>query len=39
MVESTISRLRELKESPISSTWFKDHTGVYAELETQNFSH
>ena len=25
MAESTVSRLRELKESPSSSTWFKDH--------------
>ncbi len=25
MVDSTVSRLVELKENPLSSTWFKDH--------------
>lgn len=31
MVEGTISRLRELKNYPESSTWFKDHVAVFAE--------
>ena len=30
MVSSTIERLRELKECPSSSTWFKDHTAVFS---------
>ena len=32
MTESTVSRLKEMKEYPMSSTWFKDHTAVFAEL-------
>ena len=32
MVENTISRLKELKEDPKTSTWFKDHTDVFKEL-------
>ena len=32
MVDSTISCLKELKEGPTTSTWLKDHTGVFKEL-------
>ena len=32
MVDSTISCLKELKEDPKTSTWFKDRTGVLKEL-------
>ena len=32
MVNSTASCLKELKEDPKSSTWFKDCTGVFKEL-------
>ena len=32
MVESTLSRLRELEETPRSSTWFKDHKSVLTEV-------
>ena len=32
MIDSTVSRLRELKEEPRSSTWFKDHTSVFKDL-------
>ena len=31
MVESTTKRLKELKESPKSSTWFKDHCLVFSD--------
>lgn len=31
MVDSTVARLVELKESPLSSTWFKDHTAVFTD--------
>lgn len=30
MVESTLERLRELKDNPVSSTWFKDHSLVFS---------
>ena len=29
MVEGTIARLKELKEMPNTSTWFKDHASVF----------
>ena len=28
LVDSTLSRLIELKENPLSATWFKDHRNV-----------
>ena len=31
MVDGTITRLKELKEKPVSSTWFKDHSMVLSE--------
>ena len=31
MVQTTISRLRELKDHPSSSTWFKDHSLVFSD--------
>ena len=31
MVESTTHRLKELKDDPNSSTWFKDHCAVYSD--------
>ena len=31
MVNSTIARLDELKEKPLSSTWFKDHMSVFSD--------
>ena len=38
MAESTVSRLRELKESPSSSTWFKGHLGVFREIRDSEAS-
>jgi len=38
MVESTLSRLRELKETPSSSTWFKDHKSVFIEVAESEVS-
>ena len=38
MVESTVSRLKDLKERPTSSTWFNDHASVYAELGDSEIS-
>ena len=32
MVQTTVARLVELKESPLSSTWFKDHTAVFSDV-------
>jgi hypothetical protein len=31
MVESSIARLKELKEMPNTSTWFKDHVSVFSD--------
>lgn len=31
LVKSTTDRLTELKEKPLSSTWFKDHTSVFSD--------
>ena len=31
MLDSTVDRLKELKESPASSTWFKDHEAVFLD--------
>ena len=31
MVESTIARLQEIKDTPTTSTWFKDHTTVFSD--------
>ena len=31
LVDGTLSRLKELKESPSSSTWFKDHRNVFTD--------
>ncbi len=31
MVDACIKRLKELKEKPASSTWFKDHLTVFSE--------
>ena len=31
MVEGTIARLKELKEMPNTSTWFKDHASVFSD--------
>ena len=39
MVESTIGRLQEIKDTPTTSTWFKDHTTVFShpdQLGDQN---
>ncbi len=33
MVEGTLSRLKELKETPSSSTWFKNHSLVFSDPE------
>ena len=33
MVEGTLSRLKEFKETPSSSTWFKNHSLVISDLE------
>ena len=33
MVKSTLSRLKELKEPPSSSTWFKNHSLVFSDQE------
>lgn len=33
MVESTTARLRELKDKPTTSTWFKDHATVFSDPE------
>jgi hypothetical protein len=38
MVDATIKRLRELKEKPASSTWFKDHLTVFSESTLPNFN-
>ena len=32
MVDSIISRPKELNEDSKTSTWFKDHTGLFKEL-------
>lgn len=37
MVESTVKRLRELKENTPSSTWFKDHVAVFTESTHPKF--
>ena len=37
MVESTIKRLREFKESPATSTWFKDHAAVFTQSTHPKF--
>ncbi len=39
MVESTISRLKELKEYLTSSTWFNDLTSVFAKLGDSEISY
>lgn len=31
LVGGTLSRLKELKENPLSSTWFKDHKNVFTD--------
>ena len=31
LVDSTLSRLIELKENPLSTTWFKDHRNVFTD--------
>ena len=33
MVESTLSRLKEIKDHPLSSTWFKDHSLVFSDQD------
>ena len=33
LVDGTLSRLKELKENPHSSTWFKDHKTVFTDSE------
>ncbi len=38
MVEASIKRLKELKETPDSSTWFKDHLTVFSESALPNFN-
>ena len=32
LVDSTLSRLIELKENPSSTTWFKDHRNVFTDI-------
>ena len=39
MDESTLSRLREWKETPSSSTCFKDHTSVFTEVAESEVSY
>ena len=34
MAEGTIARLKELKEMPNTSTWFKDHASVFRPKTT-----
>ena len=36
MIDSTISHPKELKEDPKTSTWFKDHTGLFKELMVED---
>ncbi len=40
MVTNTINRLKELKENPDISTWFKNHASVFSDqdssLDTKN---
>ena len=33
MVESTLSRLKEIKVDPLSSIWFKDHSSVFSDQD------
>ena len=31
MVQTTVGRLKELKDYPCNSTWFKDHLKVFSD--------
>lgn len=31
MLDSTVDRLKELKDNPASNTWFKDHKAVFSD--------